>query len=53
MGSPMSPIVSNLFMEHYEERTIREAPHPPYIWLRYKDDTFTVLQESEIDHIIS
>ena len=53
MGSPMSPVVSNLFMEHYEERTIREAPHPPYIWLRYMDDTFTVLQESEIDHIIS
>ena len=37
-------------MEHFEERAIREAPHPPDIWLRYVDDTFTVLQESEVEH---
>ena len=49
MGTPVSPIVANLYMEHSEERAIREAPHPPYIWLRYVDDTFTVLQESEVE----
>ena len=46
MGSP----VSNLYMEHCEESAIREAPHPPDIWLKYVDDTFTVLQESEVEH---
>ena len=50
MGSPVSPIVANLYMEHFEERAIREAPHPPDIWLRYVEDTFTVLQESEVEH---
>ena len=50
MSSPVSPIVANLYMEHFEERAIREAPHPPDIWLRYVDDTFTVLQESEVEH---
>ena len=50
MGSPVSPIVANLYMEHFEERAIREAPHPPDIWLRSVDDTFTVLQESEVEH---
>ena len=50
MGSPVSPIVGNLYMEHFEERAIRKAPHPPDIWLRYVDDTFTVLQESEVEH---
>ena len=49
MGSPVSPIVTNLTMEHFEERSTRKAPHPPYIWLRYVDDTFKVLQESEVE----
>ena len=49
MGSPVSPTVANLYMEHFEERTIRKALHPPDIWLRYVDDTFTVLQESEVE----
>ena len=50
MGSPVSPIVANLYMEHFEERAITEAPQPPDIWLMYVDDTFTVLQESEVEH---
>ena len=34
----------------FEERATREAPHPPDIWVRCVDDTFTVLQESEVEH---
>ena len=29
MGSPVSPIVCNLFMEDLERRAIDTAPHPP------------------------
>ncbi|KAI0224560.1 hypothetical protein LSAT2_024435 [Lamellibrachia satsuma] len=50
LGSLVSPIVANLYMEHFEEKVMREAPHPPDIWLRYVDDTFTVLQESKVEH---
>ena len=46
----MSPIVTNIYMEYYKERAIREAPRPPDIWLRYVDDTFTMLQESEVEY---
>ena len=29
MGSPLSPIVANLYMESFEVEAIRSAPHPP------------------------
>ena len=57
MGSPISPIVANLFMENFEEKAIHTAPHPPYFWKRYVDDTFTILESSHrrafLDHINS
>jgi len=43
------PNNGSLDTEHFEERAIKEAPHPPYVWLRYVDATFTVLQESEVE----
>ena len=31
MGSPVSPIVANLYMEQFENQTINTAPHPPFL----------------------
>ena len=57
MGSPISPIVANLFMKDFEQKAISTAPHPPYFWKRYVDDTFTILESSHrrafLDHINS
>ena len=42
MGSPLSSIVANLFMESLEEKALESSPQKPRIWLRYVDDTFVV-----------
>ena len=55
MGSPISPIVANLYMENFEVKAISTAPHPPYLWKRFVDDTFTIIKSSQrrafFDHI--
>ena len=40
MGSPVSPIVANLFMEWFEEVALQSFPYDITVWKRYVDDTF-------------
>jgi hypothetical protein len=42
MGSSLSPIVSNIFMEHLERFALDSAQFKPSLWHRYVDDTFVV-----------
>jgi hypothetical protein len=35
-------VVSNIFMEHFEELALRTAIHRPSLWLWYVDDTFVI-----------
>jgi hypothetical protein len=48
MGSPISPIVANLFMEKLETDALATCAYPPRIWYRYVDDTFVVIHK---DHV--
>ena len=43
MGSPVSPIVANLFMEWFEEHAIQTFRYELTIWKRYVDDTMVAL----------
>ena len=44
MGSPVSPTVSNLYMEYFEQKALSTAPHLR-LWQRYVDDTFVIQKE--------
>jgi hypothetical protein len=39
MGSPLSPIVANIFMEHFEKKSLDTYPLKPLRWKRFVDDT--------------
>ena len=57
MGSPISPIIANLFMEDLETRALNTSQHPPSLSKRYVDDTLTNIKKDHkdtfLDHINS
>ena len=46
MGSPISPLVANLFMEEIEVQAISTSTTPPTLWKRFVDDTFTIIKKN-------
>ena len=42
MGSPISPLIANIFMEEFEVQALQSSPNPPSMWLRFVDDTFVI-----------
>ena len=46
MGSPVSPIVDNLYMEYLEQKALSTVPKPPRFWCRFVDDTFVIHKEA-------
>ena len=53
MGSPLSCIIANLYMEAFEKQAISTSPHPPSLWRRFVDDTFVITKKAHKDNFIS
>ena len=49
MGSPLSPIVANIFMENVEREALETALRPPSLWKIFVDDTFIILESQHKD----
>ena len=57
MGSPILPIVANLYMEHFESRALDTTPTQLTMWYCYVDDMMTKIHEWTVssfsDHLNS
>ena len=52
MGSPLGPVIANIFMVHLETHLIPQMGDKVASWGRYVDDTFTFVKANCIDDII-
>ena len=58
MGSPLSPVLANIYMEYFKEMALGSTSLRPSMWLRYVDDTFILWSHQEdvqtvLDHVNS
>ena len=51
MGSPISPLIANIFMEEFEVKALSSIPHPS-LWLRFVDDTFVINREEHSQDLL-
>ena len=55
MGSPLSPLVANIFMEAFETEALENATMKPTHWFRFVDDTFVIWPngQEELDKFLT
>ena len=57
-GSPLSPVLANIYKEYFEEMALGSTSLKPSMWLRYVDDSFILWPHQEdvqilLDHVNS
>ena len=53
MGSPLGPILSNLFMEELENTVVPSLHKHVKKWRLYVDDTFAYVKNESIDYVLA
>ena len=52
MGSPLGPVIANIFMSELEQTVIPTLSEDVSLWRRYVDDTFTFIREGSIQKVL-
>ena len=55
MGSSLSPVLANIYMEFFETELMKDIPMDliPVLWLRYVDDVFCIYEDmSKLEHFL-
>lgn len=52
MGNPLSPLISELFMSHFE-MNLHESGLLLRIWLQYVDDVTAIVKRNDIENVLS
>ena len=52
MGSPVSTVAANLYMEFFEELALQSAPSRSRFWKRYVDETCCIMEKDEVEPLL-
>ena len=52
MGSPVSPIIANIYMEALEAEALLTSSHAPRFWRRYVDDIFAIIRSRSLSKFL-
>ena len=53
MGSSVSAVVANIYMEFFVELALRSAPVRPRLWKRYVDDTCCIVKRNTVEGLLN
>ena len=53
IGSPVSPVMADIFMENFEDNALIDETVKPRIWKRFVDDIISVVKKSQSNRLLS
>ena len=53
MGSPLGPVLANVFMVELEKSLVPQLGDNIKLWYRYVDDTFTIIRKGKVEEVLA